>query len=159
MSWIDAYRRENGGQEIRHPDRPLRDGGTVLARAADRLTALNAGAGHHGGPCIREMIPARRAVDEWRAAEVAHPDDERVRQHSAVLEVREQSGERRIDRPVERLDHFEVILVRVPPLEGHLDERHTALQETPGEHAALAEAVSAILVAELGGLLIEPEAA
>ena len=49
--------------------------------------------------------------------------------------------------------------VRVPAVERDLDERHAAFDQPAGEQAALAEAVPAVGVAELGGLLVQPEAA
>jgi hypothetical protein len=105
------------------------------------------------------VVAAGVGVDRRSAAELAHPDDERVVQPAAVLQVGQQRGERRVERLAERLDLVEVLGVRVPAVEAHFDEGHPALDQPAGEQAALAEAGAAVGVAEPGRLLVQAEAA
>src|SRR6185437_7630999 len=54
-------------------------------RGAVDLTAPNSAASHHDGITEGPVIAARAAVDAWRAAHVAHPNDKRLVQEAATL--------------------------------------------------------------------------
>ena len=70
----------------------------------------------------------------------------------ARAEVVEQRREGRVERAHELLRPLEVVLVRVPAVEHHLDELHAALDEAPRHEAPATEvgvAVGARVVASL----------
>ena len=83
---------------------------------------------------------------ERRAAELGGPDDERVVEHAALLQVGEQRGDRLVDVLGERgvLVH---VAVRVPVARGagvdQLDETHAALGEPARDEALPGEAFRA----------------
>ena len=65
--------------------RPLRHDAAVLAGLADDLAALDSAAGQDGAPAVGEVIAALLRVDLRRAAELAHPDDERRIEQAAFF--------------------------------------------------------------------------
>src|SRR5207247_134633 len=129
---VDAQRAADRGHEVEGGDRPFDDGGGLGVGAADDLAAADAGARHHAAPRTRIVIAARlgaAGVDPWRAAELAHPDDQRVVEQPAVLQILDQAAHGRIDLAGELADAFEVVLVRVPAAEGDLDELDAGLDQ------------------------------
>ena len=104
------------------------------------------------------MVAAVAALlDLRRAAELAHPHDQRRVEQAAVLQVGHQRRPGGVERRAEGLHLVEVVLVRVPAAEGDLDEGHVALDQAAGQEAALAELVAAVAVAQRRGLLFEIE--
>jgi len=100
-----------------------------LVGRADRLTATDAAPRHPHREPGRVVIAAIPLLGHRRATEFATPDDERLVEHPALLEVAEQRG----DRLVGLLAQLGVILfdarVRVPFAAGamiDLDEPHAA---------------------------------
>ena len=103
-------------------------------------------------------------VDLRRAAELAHPDDQRRIEQAAGSQVFHQGGPGRVEDVAQALDGVEVLLVRVPAdavvvhtAQGDLDERHAALDQPAGQQAALAEQVAAIGIAHAVRLLFQVE--
>src|SRR4051812_4186535 len=74
-----------------------------LVRFAIADAGLDAAAGHPNRESIRMMVAAHRlgvfdfSLQEWRAAKPAAPDDKRVVQQAALLEVFDQGGRRSVD--------------------------------------------------------------
>ncbi len=95
------------------------------------------------------MVASGVAVDAGRAAELAHPDDGRVRQQPALLQILDQ----RAHRPIHLgqlvvLERREDVLVVVPAAEIHFDERHTLFDQPAGHQAAAAEVILAVALAD-----------
>ena len=92
------------------------------------------------------MAAALRSIRPGRASELGRPDHERFLEEPAGLEIAQQSGDRLIDIPGERLVRAHVA-VRVPVVArtdiDQLDEAHAAF-----DHASRHEA----LPSEAGGL-------
>src|SRR5262245_8919641 len=112
---IVAKGRENRGMNVGRRDRSRGWIGACLVGTADDLPAANAAAGQYHREAIWPVIAAGLIVDDRRAAEISHPDDERRIEQTALLEVVEQSDVRlfhRRDKAV--FQPIEVILVRIP---------------------------------------------
>src|SRR5947207_7396543 len=88
---------------------------------------------------------ARRRLGIRSTAELAAPDDQRVVEHAALLQVGEERSRRLIAVGAERAVALVVVLVRVPGLLVarigviDLDETHAPLGQAAGEQAGLAE--------------------
>ena len=85
------------------------------------------------------VVAAGAGIDLGRAAELAHPHDQRVVEHAALLQVGEQVGQRLIDLAGQFLDAREVVDVRVPAVEHDFDERDAGFDQPPGQQAAQTE--------------------
>ncbi len=81
----------------------------------------------------------------------------RLIEHAALLEVGDQSREPRIDLAGVLADFFMVLLVRVPAVGAHFDERNARLDQAAGQQAALAERCPPVGVAERVGFVVEVE--
>ena len=112
---IDLQRFADRAEEVRHGDRVVLDCRAVVRRGADHLPAANATPRHGRAEDARVMVASVVGIDPRRAAEFSHPDDERLVEHAALLEVGDQ-GRKRRDRPSPqcRATVFEVVLMRVP---------------------------------------------
>ena len=161
---VHAQRQADGRQEVRHGHGPLLHHAAVLAGLADHLAALDAAAGQDGAPAVGEVVAALLRVDLRRAAELAHPDDQRRVQQSAVFQVAHQGRPRGVEHPAQALYRIEIVGVRVPAeaaaveaAQRHLDERHAALHQPAGQQAALAEQVAAVGVAQRVLLVFQVE--
>src|SRR5579859_7696195 len=103
-------------------------------------------------PRLRMVIPSVVAVDAWGAAEVTEARDQRRFQDLALPEIVKERGERRI----QDLHTFgrprEVVLVRVPPVEYHLDELHSRFDEPPRRQATSPEVAVSVRGAHRRGL-------
>ena len=105
--------------------------------------ALDAAAGQPGAEALRMMVAAV-ALGAGRAAELGAPDDERVVEQAALLEVLEQAGDRQVDLRRELAVVGLDAGVRVPGAAAaaaveDLHEAHAALDQPPGRQAQLAE--------------------
>ena len=111
-------------------------------------------------------MTAKPAVAQWsrplaalivgRAAEIGQPQDQRRVQQAARFEVGQQLRERLVDgrnQPV--FQRLEIVLVRVPAAVGDRDEPHAGFDQAAGQQAALAEAITAVGVAELVVFLVD----
>ena len=106
---VDAQRQAERGEEVGRVGRPLLDRRAVAAGLADRLAALDAAAGQHGAPGVREVVAALLLVDLRRAAELAHPDDQGRVEQAALLQVVHQRAQAGVERAAQVLDRVEVV--------------------------------------------------
>src|SRR5437667_107716 len=79
-------------------------------------------------PAPREVIASLGGIDAGRPVELAHPDDERLIEHLALIEIFEERGISRIEIRHQLLVAVEVVGVRVPVGENDLDEAHVRLE-------------------------------
>src|SRR5205085_5173150 len=99
----------------------------------------------------------------WRAAEFAHPDDQRVVEQTAVGQIGQQHCVAAVGFARENWILFEAPLVRVPALiveraaVDNFNKAHAGLDQAAGEQAALTECVAAVSIAQLFRLAIEIE--
>ena len=107
--------------------------------------ALDAAAGQPDGEAERMMVAAVGAFGAGRAAELGGPDDERLVEQAALLQILQQAGDRLIDlRAVGGVVACE-IAVGVPAAGAavaaveDLHEPHAALDQPPRRQAVLAE--------------------
>ena len=68
----------------------------LVGRAVDRA-ALDAAAGQPDGEAERVVVAAVGALGERRPAELAAPDDQRLVEQAAGLQVLQQAGDRLVD--------------------------------------------------------------
>ena len=85
------------------------------------------------------VIAARLGIDPRRTSEFSHPHDERRVEQAAVLQVRNQSGECRINLSGKRSHPIEVVVVRVPAGRFNFDARHSLLDQATSQQTPLAE--------------------
>src|SRR5262249_45013166 len=107
--------------------------------------------------------------DARRAAELAHPDDERLIEQAALGKVLDQGGEDTVGvRQEAILETVEVVAMRVPAVARRVtdglgvvdgDEADAGLDEAAGEEARLAVRGAAVLVARTRRLFGEVEGA
>src|SRR5438132_1634287 len=117
LARVDLEGAVKAAKQVGYADRLRLDVGAVAARAANEAAALDAGAGqgHVERPWV--VIAAglvAAGVDLGRAAEFAHPDDQRPVEHAALFEVADQGGEGGIDLPGEGFHAGEIVLVSIP---------------------------------------------
>src|ERR1051325_912167 len=84
---IDPQRAIDGCEQIALADRIFLDFKAVAIAGAVVLAAADAAAGENNGPCSTEVVAAGTVVDRGRAAKLARPDDQRVPQQTALLQV------------------------------------------------------------------------
>ena len=96
----------------------------VLAGGAVDLTALDGPAADHDRPAARPVIAAAVLVDARRAAELAHPHDDGVLPHAAVVQILDQGAHALVEAgAVAVLERVEDVGVVVPAAEVDLDGR------------------------------------
>ena len=136
MVAFDAAACQECGVQLGNRNRPVGDFLALVVRLADGAAAADAAAGQHGGESVGPMIATGLGVDDGRAAELAHADDERFLQHAALLQIGDQTRKPRIELRREGLHLVEVVAVRIPAVEDHLDQPHTLFQEAASDEAA-----------------------
>ena len=99
------------------------------------------------GKAVHVVIAAVAALAHRRAAEFAGPDDERVLEHAALLEVGDEGHAGAVDFLGLELDAVLHAAVVVPVLVVELDEAHAALGQPAGEQAVRGERSVARLAA------------
>ena len=116
----------------------------LVGRAVDDA-ALDAAAGQPGREAVRVVVAAVAALGTRRSAELRAPDDDRLVEQAAALQVVEQGRDRLIDlAAIARVIRFEPA-VRVPgagPAVGAVEDLHepdAALDQPPGRQTELAE--------------------
>ena len=94
------------------------------------------------------MVAADGRIDLRGAAEVGHPDDERLVEQPLLLEVDQQRRDRLIDRRHPPFQPVEAVGVVVPAriADGH--ESNTRLHEPTGEEEPLAEGGPPVVIAQ-----------
>ena len=143
---VEAERPEDRGGEIAGA---VRVGGGVFAEAvafAVDESAFHAGSGEGDRVALWPVVSAAGAdvvddrvwaADLWLATELAAPDDQRVGEQAALVEVFDESGEALVfGRQQRLLQAIEIIDVRVPAVAGVRtaedgDESHTRLDQPP----------------------------
>src|SRR5262249_8803033 len=102
---FDADAVVDGRQDIGGVDRVFQRGGGGAVAAAKDEAAANAGAGHDRGVAIRPVVTALVVVAgaggadaaERASAEFAYSHHQRLVQQAAVVQVRDQGGQARIE--------------------------------------------------------------
>ena len=98
---------------------------------------LDAAARHPHGERIRMMVaPVVPALHHRRAAEFPTPDNQRVLQHAALLQILHQSRARLVGVDAVLLDVLHQIAVLIPGFVEQLHVAHTALHQ-PASHQAV----------------------
>src|SRR5262249_12677096 len=113
----------------------------------DDAAPANACPGQGDVERLRVVVAPRGQVNAGRAAELAHPDDERLLEQAASLEVAEKGRGPLIDRGDQLLQGRKLVAVRVPPARLPLAERDPGLDQPAGHEAALTERGPAVEVA------------
>src|SRR5205085_7485983 len=112
------------------------------ARRAVGLAALEGAAAEDHRPAAGPVVAAGVLVDARRPAELAHPQDDRVFPHAAVVEVFDQGAHAVVEaRAIAGADAREDVSVHVPAAEIDFDAAHALLHQLACEEAAHAEAV------------------
>ena len=83
-------------------------------------------------------------ADGRRPAEIAHPGDQGILQHSAIFQVLDERCHCRIELAAQRFDPRRIVAVRVPAAQLHFDERHAVFHQPASKQAGIAEAISAV---------------
>ncbi len=133
---------------------------TKFVRFAPGHAAPNTTAGHPHREAVMIVIATVAVFGRRRATKLTTPDDERIVEQSALLEVVHQRGDRAIDRPAKVRNGFVVIGVRVPGLAVSvidLHETHAAFDESASQQAAVGEVAFAVIIACLLRLLVQVE--
>ena len=154
---VDAHQVHDGGLEVVDVDLVLHGVEAEFIALAMRDAGFDAATGHPDGESVGMMIAAPLlgvgdvALKEGRSAEFTTPDDERVFQQAALLEVFDQRGTRRINIGALDLELRVQIAMLVPTGVHELHKAHAALGEAAGHQAivgvaALAEHIGAIHV-------------
>src|SRR5262249_10193178 len=94
---VDAQQATDSGHEVADGDGTIGHRGRALIGGADDLAAADAAAPQDGAPGAGVVVAAAAGVDLRRAAELAHPDDERIAEPAALLEVGHQRRDAVID--------------------------------------------------------------
>ena len=137
---IDPQQVEDRGVQVEDLDRVLDDVVREVVGLAQGHAGLDSGAGHPDGEAARVMVSpvVRRgelALRIDRAAEFAAPDDQRVIQKSALLQVDDQRRRRHVGVVALAADLVRQVAVLVPAHVVKLDEAHAALGQTAGQQA------------------------
>ena len=147
---LDAELVQHRGVQVVHGADVL-DGGVAefVGRAVDDA-ALDAGAGEPHGHGLVVMIAADGtlvALRHRRAAELAGPDDQRVVEHAALLEVGDQRRAGLVDFAGAQRQLFLQQAVMIPVAVVELDEAHAAFGQAAGEQAVRGKRAVARLAA------------
>src|SRR5439155_13432779 len=97
---VDAQDRADGGHEVLDADGTIAHLGAVAVGRADGLAALDAAADQYTAPGLRPVVATASIladVDLRRAAELAHPDDQRRVEQAALLQISHQRRHPLID--------------------------------------------------------------
>ena len=134
-------------------ERFLDGGGAEFVGLSDADTALDAAAGHPHGEAVAVVVAAGAlgVLGCRLAAELTPPNDERLVEQPALIEILQQCGDRLVGVAGVVVVIFFQVTVGVPvgvvvvSAGVNLDEAHTALDEPPGEQALAAEVVGAVV--------------
>src|SRR6185369_10114444 len=101
---VDAENAAQARHEIGDGDRPLDNTAAGGIGRADDLSAADAAPNEDAGPRGGVMVAAAVAIDPRRAAEFAHPHDERVVEQSALFQVGDEGRHAAVEGGHRRLD-------------------------------------------------------
>src|SRR5262249_62287581 len=93
LARVQPKQVQRGGVDVGHVVALLHRVEADLVGGAVHDAALDAAAGQPGAEALRVVVAAV-ALGARRAAELRAPDDQRVLEHAALLEVLEQAGDR-----------------------------------------------------------------
>ena len=117
-----------------------RDVEAELVGLAERDARLDAAAGQPHREGVGVMVAAVvAALHHRRAAEFAAPDDERVVEQPALLQIRDQRGAGLVGVLAVLLEILDEVAVLVPRLVEELHEADAALDQPAGEQAVVGE--------------------
>src|SRR5260221_10328578 len=160
---VEPEQMQDRGVEIEHRYGLLGDLVAEVIGTADDLAARNAAARHPDAEGVRIMVASDVALRNWHAAELGMPYYQRLVEHAAALQVREQAGDRLVDLGRMLPVVVDDAVVRVPGIDRvvdisaapKLDEADTLLDQSPGHQALAAERLRdfPIEAIELTGLL------
>ena len=160
---VEANLMENSRLEIANPDRVL---GYVIPDVVGLAvgSGLDAGSGHPHGKGVRVMIASIEAFLQGGVAVVLHhggaseltpPDDQRLLEESALLEVGDQTGKGLVDLPaldgeglVDRFSGGGSVVIPAPVVE--LDEAYPVLDQTPRQKTIVGKGRIVALVETAG---------
>src|SRR5262245_19741985 len=132
---IDAEQVQNGRVQIVAVGLALDGPVAELVAGSVANAALDAGAGQPGDERPTVVVAAGGALGERHAAELGGPDDQRVFQQAALLQVGQKRGDWLIDTAGDGRQFLVDVLVVVPVVLGaagaapDLHEAHAALQQ------------------------------
>ena len=141
---VEAQEVQDRGVPIAEVDGVFDDVvGEIVGLAVDRA-AFDAAAAHPDGEAARMMIAAvvllrQAALRIDRAAEFAAPDDERLVEQAALLQVLDEAVARLIDVAALVGQPAGDVGVRVPIVVIDLHEPHAALDQPPREQRRVGE--------------------
>ena len=117
------------------------DGGVaeVVGCAVD-VAPLEAAAGEPEGEAVPVVVAAVGALRDREPAEFPGPDDDRLVEQPALLEVADEGRAGLVGPGTKQLQSLGILAVRVPGLAAHeeLDEPDAALDQAAGDQAARA---------------------
>src|SRR6476659_2354056 len=103
------------------------------------------------------MVASVGLIDRWRAAEFAHPDDQRLIEQLPLGKIGEQSRHARIQIAAQTADAGKIVDMRVPAVERHLDELDARFNQTASHQAAAAEIAVTVLLLHGFRLILDIE--
>src|SRR5579871_708763 len=93
---VHAHQVQDAGMQVMNVNLVLDGGVAEVVGRADHLSALYAAARHPGAEAARIVVAALAALVGRGPAELSAPDDQRLVEQAAALEV----GQQPVDRPV-----------------------------------------------------------
>src|SRR5579871_4810487 len=137
---IDAQAIEQRGMKIVNTDSVADDVVTEVVGLAVDISRFESASGRPDREAAGMMIAAKAVGGNFalrisRAAKFAAPDDDRVIQQSALLEVHHQHRRRLIDFATFDRQRPRQAAMMIPVAMIELDETHAALDEPSGEQA------------------------
>src|ERR1700722_18245229 len=117
----------------------------ILIRRAVSKTGFYPPPGHPHRPAFGAVIATIRFRAVGRTAKFTTPKDQRVLEHSALLQIRQQGGNRLVHRPRALLEASIELTMMVPIVVAHLDKTDARLGETPRQQALPAKIIRFVL--------------
>src|SRR5579863_9677278 len=165
----DAQALVHGGGHVSRHHRPVLGRGADIVGGAHHLSTLDASPRQHHGPALWPVIAAAGGIDTWRAPELAGREHQRVLEQTLLAEVLQQRAVSVVEHGTHQVavatDGAErsravdvpgdVVEYRLKHVDG--DEPDAAFHQPPRQQTALSEAVHAVPLAGVGGLLRELE--
>jgi hypothetical protein len=133
--------------------------GTPTGRSATSWPepTANPAAGHGDAKGLREVIASAAGIDARRAAEFAHPHDQRLVESTALLQIAQELGHRLIELGGEVAAALEVVVVCVPAIQADFDERNARLDQSPSQQTRRAKLGATIGVADCRWFALQVE--
>ena len=137
---VDPQQVQDRGVQVEDLDRVLDDVVGEVVGLAQGHARLDAAAGHPDREAARVVVAAvvrggELALRVDRAAELAAPDDQRVVEQPALLQVLDQRGRGLVGVVALAADLVRQVAVLVPAHVVELDEAHAALGQAAGQQA------------------------